>query len=497
MKKRGFLIYLILGILFLPGITFAKSYSGNAGAGRSAVMDTSLNYYYTAWTSLNTNSLNVIPVPYSGGDYYLMGSEYSFAVTMTGDTYFSGHVTIPVAANTIYNYTLTNGLSDTDMRFGIDQNFGVYNVNAIINSANWYCNVYPHLGVAHTYCYYDIYFHFSLPEALNGAYNLNVAVLNLASNRSAYYFSGYDSNGCAIEFPMAASNSGYPDMRAYMDMSSSGGQSGSPDNTEEILNGVSEAADSINDTIQESYENLVKSQEVCRSIDKSSIVLDNTLLYTDGSTDSNNSYGLTDYISTNGSTITVTYDTPSSTALCFYNVNKTLISCIASNTLSVNDILTIPNNSSFVRFTIRKDWDRPQFSYCQNGNQAISNQLDGLLDQSTDGIDFTFGDIDVISDTPVSDLLLLPLELITKITTSLGSGCMTWDLPFNLWGNDNYVLHMPCIDPEDYFGSSVWMIIDDLFCIFMIYNIFKMLLRFFESWSSLNDTFDDVVGGVR
>ena len=233
-KKRGFLIYIfILGLFFIPKSVFAQSYNRTASVGRSAVMNTSNVYYYTDWKLLSTDSLNIVPVPYSGGDYYQMGSEYSFPITMNGDTYFTGNVKIPVVSNTIYNYQLMNGLNQYDMKFGVHQNWGVYNVNAVINSSTWECQTYPHLGVAHNYCYYNINFSFSLTEALSGAYNLNVAVLDTSGNRSTYYYSGYYSNGCAIEFPVAASNSGYPSISPYLSMSSTGGSSGS-DNTAEI-----------------------------------------------------------------------------------------------------------------------------------------------------------------------------------------------------------------------------------------------------------------------
>ena len=96
-KKRGFLIYLfILGLFFIPKSVFAQSYNRTASVGRSAVMNTSNVYYYTDWKLLSTDSLNIVPVPYSGGDYYQMGSEYSFPITMNGDTYFTGILTLPV-----------------------------------------------------------------------------------------------------------------------------------------------------------------------------------------------------------------------------------------------------------------------------------------------------------------------------------------------------------------------------------------------------------------
>ena len=165
MKKKGFLIYiLLLGFIFIPKNVFALSLSGNATVARSAVLDTSSNYYYTAWTSLSSNSLNSVPIPYSGGQYYHMGSEYVIAVTLNGETSCNGSIRVPVVSNTIYNYQLTNGLNDNDLKLGFHQNFGVYgNVNLTNWNMAWECQVYPHLGVAHNYCYYDASFSNRVP----------------------------------------------------------------------------------------------------------------------------------------------------------------------------------------------------------------------------------------------------------------------------------------------------------------------------------------------
>lgn len=486
MKRFYFIVFLLLTLFFVPDLVFAKSYSGNAGAGRSAVMDTSLNYYYTDWKTLSTNSLNVLPVPYSGGNYYLMGSEYAFAVSMEGDTYFSGHVTIPVAANTIYNYTLTNGLNSNDMRFGIDHNFAVYNVNATITNSTWWCEVYPHLGVAHTYCYYDIYFNFSLPEALSGAYNLNVAVLNLSSNRSAYYYSGTDSNGCAIEFPMAAANSGYPDMRAYMTMTSSGGQSGSPDNTEEILEGVSQAADSINETILESYENLVKSQEVCSNINilTSTHIGGNNNLYM--FFNDTTQYG---YVFKPG-TYTLKYDGSNSNISLYsrltLNGSNTRISYLTGDDIS----FTINSDSylwlySNVGFSSISNLSLIT-NVCQNGNQAT---FDYMTEPFDSGIGATlFEGVDWYENSHFSSIITAPISFLN----SLNDACTPITLTYR--GQD---IVLPCgttifWDKDNGYISNFRLVWNILFAGLIIYRLALKLIM------TINDCLDptkDKIGG--
>lgn len=487
--KRGFLIYfIILGLFFVPRMVFAQQYNRTASVGRSAVMNTSNVYYYTDWKLLDNNSLNAVPIPYSGGDYYQMGSEYSFPITLVGDTSFRGTVKIPVVANTIYNYQLMNGLGSNDMKFGLHQNWGVYGLNATVQSSVWECQTYPHLGVAHNYCNYVIDFTFDLDEPLTGTYNLNVGVIDFTGSRSTYYYSGYDSNGNAIEFPVASQNSGYPTLQPSLVMSSSGGSSGSSDNTDEILDGITEATEAINDTIQESYENLVKSQEVCQTviINYDSITSPNTYLNNAGGlTNTSSGAGVSDFysVSSSSSISVLTTNNPAAN-YCFYDSNKIFISC-SSNYSSIS----IPSTATYVRFTISST-NKPNYSLtiCQNGNQAIA---DSILDDTIDDfigsqqLDEIGGQLS--TDTPITDLLALPITLIRAIITGINGTCSSFDLGA-LWGVG---LTIPCINPELYLGSNLWNLIDLLFCGFMIFNIAQLMIHDFDSLSNAEDLFDE------
>lgn len=493
--KRGFLIYfIILGLFFVPRMVFAQQYNRTASVGRSAVMNTSNVYYYTDWKLLDNNSLNAVPIPYSGGDYYHMGSEYSFPITLVGDTSFRGTVKIPVVANTIYNYQLMNGLGGNDMKFGLHQNWGVYGLNATVQSSVWECQTYPHLGVAHNYCNYVIDFTFHLDEPLTGAYNLNVGVIDFTGTRSAYYYSGYDSNGNAIEFPVASQNSGYPTLQPSLVMTSSGGSSGSSDNTEEILDGITNATDAITDTIQESYENLVKSQEVCSSINLTT-----------------SDFNLSGYFNSSGNIINI--DNPSqkhtskikvypgnsfvftknySTSVmhyCFYNSSQSLVSCQVYDSNSIS--ITIPNNVYYIALSgnvTSGNINSFVGNSCQNGNQAIS---DSILDDTIDDfigsqqLDEIGGQLS--TDTPITDLLALPITLIRAIITGINGTCSSFNLGA-LWGVG---LTIPCINPELYLGSNLWNLIDLLFCGFMIFNIAQLMIHDFDSLSNAEDLFDE------
>lgn len=474
-------------------MVFAQQYNRTASVGRSAVMNTSNVYYYTDWKFLDNNSLNAVPIPYSGGDYYHMGSEYSFPITLVGDTSFSGSVKIPVVANTIYNYQLMNGLGSNDMKFGLHQNWGVYGLNATVQNSVWECQTYPHLGIAHNYCNYVIDFTFHLDEPLTGAYNFNVAVIDFTGSHSAYYYSGYDSNGNAIEFPVASQNSGYPTLQPSLTMSSTGGSSGSGDNTDEILDGITVATDAINDTIKESYENLVKSQEVC-SLKNFIIDYNNYESFDIGYLNRNNGsvvYGsgadrVSDFISINNNSNVIFDSGNLNSTFCLYDSSKSFISC--NNTRGV---IILPDNVAFIRVSTPVGstyFSSLSYNLCQNGNQAIS---DSILDDTIDDfigsqqLDEIGGQLS--TDTPITDLLALPITLIRAIITGINGTCSSFDLGA-LWGVG---LTIPCINPELYLGSNLWNLIDLLFCGFMIFNIAQLMIHDFDSLSNAEDLFDE------
>ena len=110
--KRLLLIVSFAFVLFFGYTVNAETISGRATIGRQAVMDTSLNYYYTDYKSLASDSLNIVPMPSGAGDnFYIMGSEYSYALTLTGQTDFVVTVRVPIADNTNFKIILIQAIS--------------------------------------------------------------------------------------------------------------------------------------------------------------------------------------------------------------------------------------------------------------------------------------------------------------------------------------------------------------------------------------------------
>ena len=179
---------------------------------------------------------------------------------------------------------------------------------------------------------------------------------------------------------------------------------------------------------------------------------------------------------------------------CFYNSNKEVISCSSVASVSSNQQLSIPNGSRFFRTSILKNTNLPLFEIqnCINGNQAIADgqqQINDTLnnDSGVDNNDISdlFGDLEE-SNTPISDLLTLPINLLTAFLNGFDSTCA----PINLGTLYGTALILPCINLESYLGSNLWSVIDLLCSMFMFYNIARLIITAFENITSLKDDYN-------
>lgn len=116
---------------------------------------------------------------------------------------------------------------------------------------------------------------------------------------------------------------------------------------------------------------------------------------------------------------------------------------------------------------------------------------DTLKNEDISDIDFSLSGIEDVSDTPISDMILLPINLLNKINNSTSSSCTSWVMPFDFTGGNN-VLELPCIKLEKYLGSDLVGIIDDLICIFMTFAIIMSFVSFFNDITGLRDTYDSM-----
>lgn len=158
----------------------------------------------------------------------------------------------------------------------------------------------------------------------------------------------------------------------------------------------------------------------------------------------------------------------------FYDNNKNFISLERTATRR----LTIPSNAVWFRFGSTS----PNTIVSRYSNNCIesSDKVYGYLNDDTDP-NVNSSDIENVIDgveinNPLSYLLNLPLHLITKINQIFSTGtCSRVDLgAFGFAPDYHFVL--PCINFEEYLGSSLWNTIDVFVSIgllaFTLYKIY-------------------------
>lgn len=88
----------------------------------------------------------------------------------------------------------------------------------------------------------------------------------------------------------------------------------------------------------------------------------------------------------------------------------------------------------------------------------------------------------------ITQLIGLPVTLFTKVLNSVNGTCSTYNLG-SLFGTD---LILPCVNIQNYLGTTLWSIIDVLISGLFVYSISRKFIKVFESMSSMNE--GDVIG---
>lgn len=125
----------------------------------------------------------------------------------------------------------------------------------------------------------------------------------------------------------------------------------------------------------------------------------------------------------------------------------------------------------------------------EDNTQAIQDVDDTLKDDDvdTENAEDLFEDTDDYSNSPVSDMLTMPITLLQNMLNGINGTCSPVNLGrFGFASND---LILPCIHPQNYLGSTLWGVIDALFSIFMIYNIAMLFIAYYDMILTLGDPF--------
>lgn len=163
-----------------------------------------------------------------------------------------------------------------------------------------------------------------------------------------------------------------------------------------------------------------------------------------------------------------------------YNTYFRLFSITYSDTLSYSDI-DLTNQENIIE-------QNNQIISGQNDIKDSVNKVDDTLnDDSIDSTNIT-DTLSGLSDTlptnsVISDLLLLPVRLFQNVLNSINGSCTTFNLG-SLFGTD---LTLPCLNIESLLGSTLWTVIDILFCGAFILVIRKKFVDIFEGLSNLKN----------
>lgn len=125
----------------------------------------------------------------------------------------------------------------------------------------------------------------------------------------------------------------------------------------------------------------------------------------------------------------------------------------------------------------------------ENTTNAVNDVNDTLKDDTVDNSSLNIDDKSAdLGDSPVSDLITLPIKLLTNIYNGFSGSCVSYNLG-SLFGTD---LIFPCINLESIFGSFLWGLIDSLCCIFLIYKIAMLFVSMWTKIITMKDVFTSI-----
>lgn len=150
----------------------------------------------------------------------------------------------------------------------------------------------------------------------------------------------------------------------------------------------------------------------------------------------------------------------------------------------------------------------PVFSFTQNETSSLVNSQNNTTNAVNDVNDSINNDTvstntensstaeswasQSASDSVVSDMVLMPITLLNAFSSGFSGSCQAYNLG-SLYGTD---LTLPCINIQNYLGSTLWGIIDVLMSGFLIYGIGKKFVKVFNDFTNLKDSqVDELYGG--
>lgn len=157
------------------------------------------------------------------------------------------------------------------------------------------------------------------------------------------------------------------------------------------------------------------------------------------------------------------------------------------NNTSVNEY-TLPvhdNGTLYARILDSNDnvVDSTTFSVDSIGKLKLygnSNNITSIFTKLKDNIDYS---------GPISSLILIPVEFLTTIYDSANGVCTSYNFG-SLFGTN---IVFPCVDLEDYLGSTLWSLIDILSSIGIIFGISRFIKKQYNKFTNLDSSDSDIM----
>ena len=502
-KKIYHLIWFLSAIFFfVPNVNAAVNIDGANFVQASDVnFADNTNGYLTStgstWVEYGSFWRSSSSILTTGGNY---GANVGF---LSDIPFVQGHTySVSFLIGIANGYAVTN--SGSNSRVCIAEN--VTNAFARYNNSSFPCTTAWSSSTNTTYYFSDgqvAYQYAMLSFVFTAEYTSNAITFTYTSstsNESNHAFGGYIVEEISSQpltqsqIQSAVQNSGLATASSVSQVQQSINQMQSDINSSanNIIDNQQQNTEDIINNQDENTNKEINSQRVCKVIDKNSVIEQNkTLTSSNGSvTSSNITLGVTNYfrVSSTSELTLLHKNTSQQSIACFYNINKTFISCISQRDLS-EGVITIPTNASYFRATINYSSDLPTWQICSDGNQALDDSINSLNDNITNDdapdIDLSLNES---SDTPISDLLTMPLTILNTLITNLSDTCSNYTIPF-FFGT---TVTFPCFTLSDYLGTTVTNYIDLFICLYMCYNIAMLCISVFDDITSLNDIFNSL-----
>lgn len=273
--------------------------------------------------------------------------------------------------------------------------------------------------------------------------------------------------------------------------------------TKSIINNNNKNTQNIINNNNQNTQQIIESNQVCENVDKNNSEI-NGYLYNNGTVNTSDTTSIvTEYFKIDSSTKIIKSQNASNDAyyrLCFYDSNKSYISCLTKDNYNSLEQITVPTNAYYVRFTINKSTNLPQFKICQNGNQAITDSVNGLTSALTDdspvNIDSLGNTAGWLPPGPIDSIINLPLNLLNNLMTALNKTCAPINIPLP-YVNRN--LPIPCISTifNQITGlPAFWNWVGVITSVVILYRYLIALYKYYDDLTTLKANFISDFGGA-